>query len=111
MTKVERNEIVDYQTLTALYPAGHPVGTYDLRVTGPEGGEGVLEDALYVADSWATGMIVTAEQSAVSVGTQVPFSLQLADAQGDPIAEERRVQVEVVPLAWLDRQREAQSLG
>ena len=79
-------------TLEATVPAGTPVGVYDLVVTSPNGGEGILEDALTVTDVLATRVEVTVD----AVSTQVNDMKQVTLAAVDGLGKAAPVDLEVV---------------
>ena len=83
----------DYSELTARVPAGFPVGTYDLTLSAPSGGEATLADAFEVTDTRADHLAFSLEEASHPVFELVSIGLRLEDPEGDTVPERLEVAV------------------
>lgn len=91
-----------YDRLHADVPSGMTPGVYDLRVRAPSGAEDVLEDAFTVTSTRADHLRLGVETAAWTVDTYAPLRVQLADPEGDPVAQP--IAVEIVASSSLGAQ-------
>lgn len=87
--------VVDYRRIEAVVPAGLPVGRYALRVEGPGGGAGRLEEAFDVRDSLADHLLLTASGGQLSwmVGEYAALEVELVDVDGGRVTEDIEVSI------------------
>lgn len=87
-TRLSNVALVDFATLSAVVPDGLSRGSYDLRVEGPTGADGVLPAAFEVTDTEAHHLAITVED-AVSylVGETATVVVQLQDRNNGPVFE------------------------
>lgn len=86
---------VDYRTLEAVVPAGVAVGRYGLRVEGPTGATGRLDEAFDVRDSLADHLLLTPTDGQLSwtVGEFASFDVELVDIDGGRVTEDIEVSI------------------
>ncbi len=87
--------VVDYRRIEAVVPAGLPVGSYALRVEGPGGGAGRLDQAFDVRDSLADHLLLTPTDGQLSwmVGEFAGLDVELVDIDGGRVTEDLEVSI------------------
>lgn len=91
-----------YDRLHAEVPEGLAPGVYDVRVQAPSGAEDVLPGAFTVTSTRADHLLLGVETAAWTVGEYASLRVQLADPEGDPVAQP--LDVEIVASSELGAQ-------
>jgi hypothetical protein len=81
------------ELLQAVVGEGLPAGTYDLRVVGPTGREGVALGAYAVSDTRADRLALDSATVAYEVGALAPVDLTLLDPLGERVLEDLAVEI------------------
>ena len=91
--ELEGVSFVGETLLRARVPSGLDEGRYDIRVEGPSGEQGTLQDAFVVTDSRADRIDVSATDVSWPVNSLARVDLQLADPDGAAVPEIAAVEV------------------
>lgn len=94
------NEVfINSTTLTATVPAGIPAGIYNVRVTNPDGGSGILLSAFKVIEPH-TGTVSLDQKAYQGTGIKGKITLSDPDLNLDPNSKET---VNVTVMSTLDK--------
>jgi hypothetical protein len=86
-------DLVREGVLATRVPVGVSPGEWQLWVRSPLGGEGVVPEPFLVVDNRAEGLDVTATALVQRVGETAEVVIRLLDLDGQPIAQDREVEV------------------
>lgn len=88
-------EFQGYDQLSAVVPAGLEPGVYDVKVVGPTGAWGTLEDGFTVTETRADALRVGVDQIVWTVHDAAPISVELVSPTLERVPEDLLVRVEV----------------